>query len=74
MLEEFWRNEEDLERHLRSEDFRKVLVVVEMSLESLEIRFDKISRSTGVENIEKATNFPQRVERSRLTAAVPKIQ
>jgi quinol monooxygenase YgiN len=29
MLEEFWRNEEDLERHLRSDEYRKVLLIVE---------------------------------------------
>lgn len=63
MLEEFWRNEEDLERHLRSEEYRKVLLVVEMALEPPEIRFNTISNSTGVETIEKARNFPERVER-----------
>jgi len=54
MLEEFWKSFEDLERHLRSEEYRKVLLVVEMALETPEIRFDHISSSTGVETIEKA--------------------
>jgi quinol monooxygenase YgiN len=54
MVEQLWRNEEDLERHLRSEEYRKVLLVVEMALESPEIRFNTISHSTGVETIEKA--------------------
>ena len=58
MLEEFWRNEEDLERHLRSDEYRKVLQIVEMALEPPEIRFNTISHSTGVETIEKARNFP----------------
>ena len=57
MLEEVWRNEEDLERHLRSDEYRKVLLVVEMALEPPEIRFHTISHSTGVETIEKARNF-----------------
>ena len=63
MLEQLWMSREDLERHLRSEEFRKVLLVVEMSLEPPEIRFDEISCSSGVETIEKARNFPERVER-----------
>lgn len=54
MLEQHWESREDLERHLRSEEFRKVLVVVEMSLEPPEIRFEEISSSTGIEAIEKA--------------------
>jgi quinol monooxygenase YgiN len=54
MLEQRWESGEDLERHLRSEEFRKVLLIVEMSLEPPEIRFDTISHSTGVETIEKA--------------------
>jgi quinol monooxygenase YgiN len=62
MLEQLWESREDLERHLRSEEFRKVLLVVEMSLESPEIRFDEISSSTGVETIEKARNSGAREE------------
>jgi quinol monooxygenase YgiN len=63
MLEEFWRNEEDLQRHLRSDEYRKVLLVVEMAVEPPEIRFDAISHSTGFETIEKARRFPQNGER-----------
>jgi quinol monooxygenase YgiN len=54
MLEEFWRDEKSLERHLQSEDYRKILLVVEMALETPEVRFDAISQSTGFETIEKA--------------------
>jgi quinol monooxygenase YgiN len=49
-----WRSEEELERHLRSDDYQKVLLVMEMSLKQPEIRFDTISSSTGFETIEKA--------------------
>jgi quinol monooxygenase YgiN len=56
MLDQLWASREDLERHLRSEEFRKVLLVVEMSLGPPEIRFEEVSRSTGVESIEKARN------------------
>jgi len=54
MMEELWQSNEDLERHLRSDDYLKVLLVVEMALEKPEIRFNSISCSTGVETIEKA--------------------
>jgi quinol monooxygenase YgiN len=53
-FEEMWRSEEELERHLLSNDYHKVLLVMEMSLKQPEIRFDTISSSTGIETIEKA--------------------
>jgi len=58
MLDQLWESGEDLECHLRSEEFRKVLLMVEMSLEPPEIRFEEISRATGVETIEKARSSP----------------
>ena len=64
MLEELWRNEEDLERHLRSDEYRKVLLIVEMALEPPEIRFDVLSQSTGFETIEKARGSPKNSGRS----------
>jgi quinol monooxygenase YgiN len=54
MFEEIWRNEEDLEYHLRSDEYQKVLLVMEMALKQPEIRFDTISSSTGIETIERA--------------------
>jgi hypothetical protein len=57
MLDQLWVSGEGLEGYLRSEEFRKVLVVVEMSLEPPEIRFEEVSRSTGVETIQKARSF-----------------
>ncbi len=57
MLEQLWKTGEDLERHLQSEEFRKALLVAEMSLAAPEIRFDEISSSSGVETIEKARNI-----------------
>ena len=33
MPEKFWSNEEDLESHLRSDEYRKALLVVEMDAE-----------------------------------------
>jgi len=54
VLEEKWRSDEDLQRHLRSEDYRKVLLVMEMACRPPEIRFDTIKETMGVEFIEKA--------------------
>jgi quinol monooxygenase YgiN len=54
MLEEVWRAEEDLDLHLRSEEYRNLLLVLEMGVKQPEIRFDSISSSTGIETIEKA--------------------
>jgi quinol monooxygenase YgiN len=53
VLEEIWRSEEDLNLHLRSDDYRNLLLVLEMALKEPEIRFDTISSSTGIETIEK---------------------
>jgi quinol monooxygenase YgiN len=54
VLEEVWRSEEALNLHLRSEEYRNLLLVLEMAVERPEIRFDTISSSTGFETIEKA--------------------
>jgi quinol monooxygenase YgiN len=54
MFEEMWRSEEGLERHLRSDEYRNLLLILEMGLKEPEIRFDTISSSTGIETIEKA--------------------
>jgi quinol monooxygenase YgiN len=54
MLEELWMSDEDVQHHLRSDKYRKVLLVVEVAAEPPEIRFDTIAHSTGVETIEEA--------------------
>jgi quinol monooxygenase YgiN len=54
MLTEVWRSEEDLDCHLRSDEYRTLLLVMEMALKQPEIRFNTLSNSTGIETIEKA--------------------
>ena len=56
LLEELWLTFEDLQRHLRSEKYRKILLVVEMASEPPEIRFDTIAQTSGMETIELAKN------------------
>ena len=54
MIEEVWRSEEELAVHLRSDEYRNLLLVLELALKQPEIKFDTISSSTGIETIEKA--------------------
>jgi quinol monooxygenase YgiN len=49
-----WRSEKDLQRQLRSNEFQKVLLVMEMASTLPGVRFDTISSTSGVETIEKA--------------------
>ncbi len=67
MFEQGWRSQEDLERHLRSDEYYRVLLVMEMALEQPEIRFDTISGSTGIETVEKARNPTGRGFSNRLS-------
>ena len=54
MFEQQWSNDADLERYLRSDDYQKVLLLLEMAMKKPEIRFDTVLSSRGIEAIEKA--------------------
>ena len=54
IFSQVWRSENDLQRHLRSDEYKKVLLVMEMACARPEIRFDNIISTSGVETIEKA--------------------
>jgi hypothetical protein len=41
-------------RHLRSHQYRELLLVMELAVAAPEVRFDAVSRSTGFETIEGA--------------------
>jgi quinol monooxygenase YgiN len=56
LLEELWLRIEDLQHHLRSEKYRKILLVIEMAIEPPEIRFETIAQTSGMETIEQARN------------------
>ncbi len=49
-----WSDAEGLRRHLRSERYRDLLLVMEMAKEVPEVRFDEISHTSGLEAIETA--------------------
>lgn len=48
---EQWDSFANLERHIRSDRYRKILAWLEMSTEAPEIRFDTVSGSQGLEMI-----------------------
>jgi quinol monooxygenase YgiN len=54
MVEEVWKSQEELDRHLRSDDYRNMLFVTEMAVEPPEMKFQIVSISAGLEIIEKA--------------------
>ena len=54
MVEELWMNDKNLMDHLRSDAYRRVLLVVEMAEESPDIRFETIAHCSGIETIEDA--------------------
>jgi quinol monooxygenase YgiN len=54
MIEEFWSSQEELERHLCSSDYQRVLLVIEMAKGQPEIRFSTISHTSGFETIVEA--------------------
>lgn len=49
MCVEYWETLEDLEQHLRSERFRRLLPYIEMSLEPPEVEFDLVHKIHGIE-------------------------
>jgi len=51
-FEDTWESEADLERHLRSPDYRQLLLVMELARVPPEVRFDKVSHSNGIEIIQ----------------------
>jgi quinol monooxygenase YgiN len=54
MIEEMWKDEKVLALHLRSDEYRKILLVAEMASAPPEIKFYKILQTTGVETVEEA--------------------
>ena len=53
-LVEQWRTQADFQRRLCSKEYRKVLAVMESSVEAPEIRINTVSHIAGLEAIEAA--------------------
>lgn len=54
LFEEWWKTKADLDRHLRSEPYRRVILVMEMAIEYPVIRFSEILKTTGMETIKNS--------------------
>jgi len=58
-FEQLWSDQGNLDNYLRSEEYRQLLLVMEIAIEQPEIRFDTIAHSTGIETIEKARKYTE---------------
>jgi quinol monooxygenase YgiN len=54
VLEGRWRSEGDLERHLRSDEYKIILLVIEMAATPPDIRFDTVISTRGIDMIKDA--------------------
>ena len=45
---EYWNCRDALDRHMRSDQYRKLLAVIDESVEPPEIRFDTVSETEGI--------------------------
>lgn len=52
-LLEIWESKTDMDRHIRSEQYRTILALMGMSSEPPEIKFNEISHTAGMELIER---------------------
>jgi quinol monooxygenase YgiN len=51
MMQE-WTSQSELERHIRSDDYRKLLAVMDMASEPPIVEFHTIARTSGMETIQ----------------------
>jgi quinol monooxygenase YgiN len=63
MIEEIWSSQQELERHLCSSDYQRILLVVEMARDQPEIRFSTISHTSGFETIAEARSHTESTRR-----------
>jgi quinol monooxygenase YgiN len=54
VLVERWKTKADLETHLRSETYRRILNAIELSRLAPEVQFDHVSATEGMELIERS--------------------
>ena len=53
ILIEEWEAMPDLERHIASDEFRKIMAIMDMAVEPPEISFHSVSSTMGFEIVEK---------------------
>ncbi len=55
-----WDSQDQLARHLGSEDYRLVLAAIDMSQEAPQLHFDTVAARAGLEVVEEARTPPTR--------------
>ena len=55
---EEWATQEDLTRHLRSPQYRRILVALDMADVEPEVRFDTVEKTAGMQLIAEARGVP----------------
>jgi len=53
MLTEKWESTAEVERHIDSDEFRKIMAIMDMAIEPPEISFHRVSSIMGFELVEK---------------------
>lgn len=59
VLVERWDSEAELEAHIRSESYRRILGAMELSGGPPEMSFEHVSASAGIEFVERLRNLPE---------------
>lgn len=54
LVEEFWTDQDQLERHLRSPEFHKIILVLELSVTPPKVSVRTVTHSSGLEAIQEA--------------------
>ena len=58
ILVEEWDSQEHLDRHLKSEEYRKLLALMEMAKEPPKLRFHTVARTAGMELVQELRGKP----------------
>jgi len=56
ILVEEWKTQDDLERHIRTDNHRRILALMDLLSEQPELRFNTVSHTSGMELIEDVLN------------------
>ena len=54
---EDWETEEDLQRHIRSDDYRKFLALIDLAGEPPDLRFHRVSETFGIEYLSRVRSL-----------------
>jgi len=54
LFEQWWKTQADLDRHLRSDLYRRVILVMEMAFKYPVVRFSEINKTAGMETVKNS--------------------